>query len=78
MLDQILDMIPDEMRDHPMAKMLNAFLREGKKDLRRIPAEYIVSLSKQLGEAFMWVAEGSMSDVAAGTEEVANPPENTL
>jgi hypothetical protein len=62
-LDQILNTVPAEMRDHPMAKMLSVFCREGKKDIRRIPGPFIESLSRQIGEAFAWVADGSMSDL---------------
>lgn len=62
-LDQIINTIPDEMKDHPMAKMLSVFAREGKKDLKRIPAPFITSLAQEIGEAFLWVANGSMSDL---------------
>lgn len=67
MLDQIVNMVPVEMNDHPMAKMLSAFVRESRKDLRRIPEEWITGLAAQLAEAFQWVAEGSMSDLEENT-----------
>lgn len=62
-LDQILETVPGEMRDHPMAKMLQVFCREGKKDIRRIPGPFIESLSRQIGEAFAWVADGDVNDI---------------
>lgn len=63
-LDQIIGTIPEEMRDHPMAKMLVTFAKEGKKDLARIPAPFIEQLGQQIGEAFLWVANGKMSDLS--------------
>jgi hypothetical protein len=51
------------MRDHPMAKMLQVFCREGKKDISRIPGPFIESLSRQIGQAFAWVADGSIEDL---------------
>lgn len=62
-LDQIIDTVPEQMKDHPMAKMLVVFAREGKKDLRRIPGEFIEGLSRQIGSAFQWVADGDMADI---------------
>lgn len=51
------------MRDHPMAKMLVVFCREGKKDIRRIEENFILGLSKEIGNAFTWVAEGNIHDI---------------
>lgn len=62
-LDQIISYIPPEMREHPMAKVMTTMAREGKKDIRRIPEEYILQMSRQIGEAFTWVADGSMDDI---------------
>jgi hypothetical protein len=62
-LDNIVNLIPEEMKDHPMAKIMVTMAREGKKDLRRMPEDYILKLSKMVGEAFTWVADGDMSDV---------------
>lgn len=67
-LDRILDTIPDEARSHPMAKMIQTFAREGKKDLRRIPEDFIISLAQEIGTAFTWVAQGKMSDLDEKTE----------
>lgn len=61
-LDNIAGQIPEEARDHPMAKMLFTFLREGKKDIKRIPWPLIEHLSRQLGEAFLWVADGELTE----------------
>lgn len=61
-------MVPDEAKDHPMAKMLVVFAREGKKDIRRMPAEFIHNLSATIGEAFTWVADGDMSDLTENNE----------
>lgn len=69
-LDKILELIPPEMHDHPMARMLITFTREGKKDIKRLPAEFIEQLCRPLGEAFVWVSDGSMNDlVEEETEE---------
>jgi hypothetical protein len=68
-LDQIMGLIPDEVSGHPMAKMLVAFTREGKKDIKRMPADFIIQLSKPIGEAFTWVAEGSMNDIEIQPDE---------
>ena len=62
-LDRILETVPESMRDHPMSRMLTTFAREGKKDLKRIPAPFIEQLAEQIGEAFTWVAKGRMSDL---------------
>lgn len=51
-----------------MAKMLQTFASEGKKDLKRIPEEFIISLSEDLGNAFLWVAKGRMSDLNENNE----------
>lgn len=62
-MTQIMETIPEQMRDHPMARMLQTFARESLKDLRRIPPEYIEQLAENISEAFMWVAKGQMSDL---------------
>lgn len=62
-IDQLQGMIPAELRDHPMAKMLTVFARESKKDIRTIDEEFIRGLSREVGKAFAWVADGEMSDV---------------
>lgn len=65
----ILDTIPEGMRDHPMARMLKTFAKEGMKDLKKIPPEFIEGLSREMGSAFLWVADGKMSDL----NEIAVP-----
>lgn len=62
-MSNILDTIPEGMRDHPMARMLKTFAKEGMKDLKKIPPEFIESLSREMGNAFLWVADGKMSDL---------------
>jgi hypothetical protein len=62
-VDQLYETIPAEMRDHPMAKLLSVFIREGRKDLIRVPGDFVKGLSKQVGEAFMWVSDGDMADL---------------
>lgn len=62
-LDRILETVPEQMRDHPMARMLRTFAHEGKKDLKRIPGPFIEQLAEQIGEAFTWVAKGKMADL---------------
>jgi hypothetical protein len=61
--DQMLEMIPEDVRDNPMAKMIVAFTREGKKDIRRLDPSFIGQLCKPLGEALVWVVDGSMEDL---------------
>lgn len=70
-IDNIVAMIPEEMQDSPMAKMLIVFAREGKKDIRKIPEEFIAALSRQIGESFTWVADGDMSDIERPDEHSA-------
>lgn len=41
-----------------MARMFLTVLRESKKDLRRVPEDFILALSRPIGLAFTWVAEG--------------------
>jgi hypothetical protein len=76
-LTQIMETIPEQMRDHPMARMLKTFAREGLKDLRRIPPEYIEAMSINIAEAFQWVAKGKMSDLNTmpdmSAEGIADP-----
>lgn len=62
-LTQIVSTIPEQMQNHPMARMLQTFAKESVKDLRHIPAEFIEQLSQNISEAFMWVAKGKMSDL---------------
>lgn len=69
-LDQVIGMIPTEGQEHPMAKMLSAFVREGKKDLKRMPSDMIQHFARQLGEAFSWVADGTFDS----PEEISNEP----
>lgn len=61
-------MVPAEAADHPMAKMLQVFAREGKKDIRRMPESFIQQLSGEIGKAFTWVASGDMADVQQNEE----------
>jgi hypothetical protein len=61
-MDHLQEMLPDEVRSNPMAQMLITFMREAKKDLRRLPEPFIESLSKTIGDAFSWVAEGSIEE----------------
>src|SRR6185312_5212724 len=75
-MTNILDTIPEQMRDHPMARMLKTFAREGMKDLKGIPEEFIQQLSREMGNAFLWVADGKMSDL--NETNVPDLPEQTL
>jgi hypothetical protein len=74
-MSNILDTIPEGMRDHPMARMLKTFAKEGMKDLKKIPPEFIENLSNEMGNAFLWVAHGKMSDLNAN--EVPDLPEQS-
>lgn len=60
-LDQLENMVPPEAQGNPMVKMFLTFLKEGKKDIRRMPEEFIVALSRPIGQAFTWVADGDNS-----------------
>jgi len=62
-------MVPPEGLDHPMATLLLSMLREAKKDLRRMPAELIEKLSRPIGQAFTWVADGG---------EIPNESDNSI
>lgn len=53
--------MPHEAQDNPMVRMFLTFLREGKKDIRRMPEDFIINLSRPIGQAFTWVAEGGSS-----------------
>jgi len=61
-MDHLREMLPPEAMQHPMATMLLTFMREAKKDIRRLPPEYVRSLSKVIGEAFSWVASGEIEE----------------
>ena len=65
-LDSLQNMVPPDASENPMVKMFITFLREAKKDLRRLPEEFILQLSRPIGQAFMWVAEGD-NEIMAGS-----------
>jgi len=45
-----------------MSGLLITFMREAKKDIRRMPEELIFSLSNFIGEIFTWVAHGELDE----------------
>lgn len=55
-------MLPVEAQQNPMAQMMITFMREAKKDIRRLPEPFILTLSKTIGDAFSWVASGSLEE----------------
>jgi hypothetical protein len=61
-MDHLQEMLPEEVKGNPMAQMLVTFMREAKKDLRRLPVPFVETLSKTIGDAFSWVAEGDLSE----------------
>jgi len=62
-MDHLQEMIPPEvLQGNPMATMLITFMREAKKDIRRLPVEFIETLSRTIGDAFTWVANGDIED----------------
>lgn len=62
-MDNIVDKIPPELRNEPLARLMVTFCREGKKDIKRLPEEFIQALAGQIGDAFIWVARGDYADV---------------
>lgn len=69
-------MVPPEALENPMVKLFITFIRESKKDLRRLPEEFILGLSQPIGRAFMWVAEGD-NEIMEGNELFQLPEEFT-
>jgi hypothetical protein len=61
-MDHLQEMLPDEVKGNPMATMLITFMREAKKDIRRLPVPFIETLSRTIGDAFTWVADGSIDE----------------
>lgn len=70
-IDNLINQIPPEMQNHPMAKIMSTMARESRKDIRRLPEEYIIAVARTIGEAFAWVADGSMEDVT-GTPDASH------
>jgi len=62
-IDQILLMAPEEVKGTWQFKTVAAMITEAKKDLRRLPVEQVVEMSRNVGAAFAWVADGSMDDL---------------
>jgi hypothetical protein len=75
-LDNLVEMVPPEAIENPMVKIFLTFIRESKKDLRRLPEEFILGLSQPIGRAFMWVAEGD-NEIMAGNPMFELPSEFT-
>jgi len=61
-LDHLQEMVPLEVRDHPMSRMLITFIKEAKKDLRRMDSDFILALSKPIGEAFVWISQANETE----------------
>lgn len=59
-MDHLSEIMPPEVSQNPMGQMFVVFMREAKKDLRRLPEPFIQSLSKVIGDAFTWVATGEI------------------
>lgn len=57
-LDKLEEMVPPQAMENPMARMFLTILKESKKDLRRLPEEFILALAQPIGQAFTWVANG--------------------
>jgi hypothetical protein len=61
-MDHLQEILPAEAAKNQMGQMLIVFMREAKKDIKRLPDPFVVSLSRVIGEAFTWVADGDMED----------------
>lgn len=72
-LDRLVELIPPDAKDHPMAKLMTTFIRESKKDIKRFPEDKLVDLSRKVGEAFCWVADGDINDINAPEDEIELP-----
>lgn len=57
-LNQLEQIVPPEARDNPLVRMFLTFMKEGRKDIARMPEEYVVMLARPIGQAFTWVADG--------------------
>lgn len=73
-MDHLQEMLPPELvQSNPMAVMLITFMREAKKDLKRMPEPLILGLSTVIGDAFSWIASGELSstpDLDSDVEEL--------
>jgi len=69
-MDHLREMLPEEAMQHPMAIMLLTFMREAKKDIRRLPVPFVESLSRTIGDAFTWVADGEIAEPPPIDEDV--------
>lgn len=70
-MDHLQDMLPPEIiQANPGAIMLITFMREAKKDVKRMPIEIVEKLSRVVGEAFTWIADGSIEEPPGFPEEV--------
>lgn len=69
-MDHLSDMLPSEAMQHPFAQMFFTFMREAKKDIKRMPDEFVMSLAKVIGEAFTWVATGELNEPPDWQDEV--------
>jgi hypothetical protein len=74
-MDNLQEMLPPEIiQGNPMATMLITFMREAKKDIKRLPEPFILSLSQVIGDAFSWVAKGDLEE----PPEIENDVEELL
>jgi hypothetical protein len=61
-MDHLQEILPEEASKNQMGQMLIVFMREAKKDIKRLPEDFVQSLSRVIGEAFTWVADGDVSE----------------
>lgn len=64
-MDHLREILPNEAAQNPMGQMLIVFMREAKKDIKRLPPPFVQALARTIGDAFTWVATG----------EIETPPE---
>jgi len=74
-LNQLENLVPPEALSNPMVRMFLTFVKESKKDLRRMPEDFIISLSRPIGQAFSWVADGD-NTILDSNELFAVPAES--
>jgi hypothetical protein len=71
-MDHLQEILPDEAAKNQMGQMLIVFMREAKKDIKRLPPNFVESLSRVIGEAFTWVADGDTDSPPTSISDEVN------
>lgn len=68
-LNGLQSLLPSSMAGSPQFSILTEIMRGMRRDISLVPEEQVQEFMRSIGEACMWIADGSMADLNFPDEE---------